>query len=113
MFDSRKTAPTGEATEPARDAVRMRFLTAGGAVVELRSRRFDTRYYTSRGRGYVDGTDRWREVDGYTWGCLGCGLVGKVAYDDTEYLPGELNLAREHANAHAGQCRALPRSERP
>lgn len=87
----------------------MRFLTVGGATVEVHSYRFQTNY-TSRGRPYA--SDRLREVDGFVWQCLGCGTHSRDSflYDDG-YLPNEHAEARDHANAHACECRAMPKPE--
>jgi hypothetical protein len=67
--------------QPEADSPLMRFLTLGGAVVELR---LCTRY------------DRPR------WECLGCGKA------DTLY---EISTARDGANEHASICRAMPKPE--
>ncbi|WP_438490721.1 hypothetical protein [Streptomyces sp. S186] len=89
----------------------MRFLTAGGATVELRSHRFSTRY-TGQGRPYV--SDEVRDVDGFVWKCLGCDADGRsdgpnpIRFDGGRYLPGERDEARRDANAHAQTCRAMP-----
>jgi hypothetical protein len=105
-----------QTTEPepvpvAADPVLMRFLTVGGATVELQRHCFTTRY-TWQGRPYVGDP---RQVDGFVWKCLGCGADGKghISSWDGDYLPDERNEARGHANAHAHECRAMPRAEVP
>ncbi|MGW2861914.1 hypothetical protein [Streptomyces sp. NPDC001205] len=104
------TAPAAPA--PAAEAPLMRFLTQGGAVVELRSHRFRTRY-TAQGRPFV--SDKYREVNGFTWKCLGCdrrGSGGRGPFSEGEpYLPGEDGQARDDANKHAAACRAMPKPQ--
>lgn len=83
-----------------------RYLTVGGATVELRNHRFSTEY-TGRGRGYV-GTQR-HDVDGFTWTCQGCGTKGGTGFLREEpYLPTERRQANDDANSHAETCRAMP-----
>jgi hypothetical protein len=102
----RPSIPSEPVPDPADTAVLTRFLTLGGATVELRSHRFTTTY-TVQGRPFV--SDHARTVDGYVWECLGCGADGKGILDwDGRYLPDERAQAREHANTHAGACRAMP-----
>lgn len=91
------------------NAVVMRFLTQGGAVVELRTLRFRTNY-TWQGRPYV--SDDYHEVDGFTWRCFGCdkrGNAGDIASLPEPYLPDEDGQARDDANKHAAACRAMPK----
>lgn len=106
------TPPTRTA-EPAAPAapspVIARFLTLGGATVELRATRFTT-HYTHQGRPYV--SDTAHEVNGFTWYCHGCDDNGynsnSLLYGETQYLPSEADRARNDANGHAGTCRAMP-----
>lgn len=97
------------APEPVATAPLMRFLTLGGAVVEVHNHRFRTRYL--HGRPYPDKESG--EVDGFIWRCLGCAADGESdgadgpSIDRGRYLPKELHLARTDANTHAGQCRAM------
>ncbi len=95
------------------EGVIARYLTVGGATVEMRSLRFTTRY-TPQGRPYV--SDKSREVDGSSWFCLGCGADGStdaaatyIRFDHGRYLPNERDDARRDANAHAEKCRAMPK----
>lgn len=101
-----ETTDTAAATTPEADAPLMRFLTVGGATVELRTRKFTTKY-THLGRPYV--SDEVRVVDGYSWTCLGCRTVGQPNIFDYDYLPNEERQARDDANKHAAACRAMPR----
>lgn len=97
--------PTNEATATGA-TVLMRFLTTGGAVVELRSHQFSS-HYTRQGR--PNWSPDTRTVDGYQWTCLGCDQRGEPGYLDNDYLDNERRKARNEANAHASTCRAMPR----
>jgi hypothetical protein len=90
------------------DNILMRFLTQGGAVVELRRHEFKTNY-THKGRPYVG--DEWYPVNGFRWECLGCGKVGGPTFSEHNYLPDEGDEARDDANEHATSCRAMPKPE--
>ncbi|MGS2645798.1 hypothetical protein [Streptosporangium sp. G12] len=111
-FPRKPQAASSEPTWPA--DVLARFLTVGGATVDVQSVRFTTRY-TFRGRPYVDAA---REVDGFAWQCLGCDATGAtdgsnpIQFDYGRYLPNERDLARREANAHAERCRAMPKPQR-
>ncbi|ESQ01825.1 hypothetical protein B590_30118 (plasmid) [Streptomyces sp. PVA_94-07] len=87
-------------------AVRMQFVTQGGADVNLYDHTFETRYLP---RGRPDVGHGFRTVDGYRWKCMGCELVGKVSIFDENYLPNELDKARTDANDHAANCRSKPK----
>ncbi|CAM5250243.1 hypothetical protein SGLAM104S_01611 [Streptomyces glaucescens] len=113
--------PTAQAQQPPSpiaapwpEGVLARFITVGGATVDLLTHTFRTRY-TGQGRPYV--SDEGREVDGFTWACLGCGATSAtngrnyIRFDYGRYLPTEDGEAREDAQTHAERCRALPRPE--
>ena len=68
--------------QPGADSPLMRFLTLGGAAVELH------RYASRNAR--------------YRWECLGCGKAD---------APYEISHARDGANEHASICRAMPKPE--
>lgn len=108
--DTPMTSTTTETTAPQTgDNVVMRFLTQGGATIELRSHTFRTRYL-AKGRPYIG--DQSRTVDGYRWECLGCETIGRPSPGspfDTDYLPNEREKARNDANQHAATCRAMPK----
>jgi hypothetical protein len=91
-------------------SAKWQFATQGGAIVELRSKRFETRWHPWRGRPGV--VDTPYEVDGFVWECLGCDAIGRDpgSYEG-DYLPSEREVARDEANAHAEKCRALPKPE--
>ncbi|MFJ1695683.1 hypothetical protein ACIOHC_11115 [Streptomyces sp. NPDC088252] len=99
-------------TEPWPKGVIARYLTVGGATVDLSTLRFTTRY-TWKGRPYV--SDEAREVEGFTWACGGCDATSStsgrnhIRFDYGRYLPNERHEASEDANKHAEECRALPR----
>ena len=89
----------------------MRFLTVGGAAVEVRSHTFRTRY-TFQGRPF--GSDTYRTCDGYRWECLGCNTIGTpYGFGDHDYLDTEADKARDDANDHASTCRAMPKPVQP
>jgi hypothetical protein len=80
-----KESPVSETTAPAENGpnVLMRFLTLGGAIA------------------IVTGSGSYGAEDCH-WKCLGC--------DDTDNgIPRWGWNARDAANAHAGQCRAMPK----
>ncbi|WP_187368119.1 hypothetical protein [Nonomuraea terrae] len=83
-----------------------RFVTLGGAMVDLDRQRFTT---TFDHRGAPYGASKPYEIDGYNWRCHGCGSYGREG--DTYHDPGfrREQEAREDANDHAGMCRAVPR----
>jgi hypothetical protein len=87
-----------------------RFLTAGGAVVELRKVHFRTRYIS---RPCVLPEGETRPCDGFTWRCHGCGVKGSAGTIFTEpYLDGDEKQARDDANDHAARCRSMPLGDR-
>lgn len=94
---------------PDADPPLMRFLTLGGAVVEVVRYRFTTDYLP-QGRPFVGHEGYRRDVDGFRWACRGCGCTGKHndSYDPG-YLDSEESAARDDANAHAAACRSMPR----
>ncbi|MFE2412332.1 hypothetical protein ACFXDE_28690 [Kitasatospora sp. NPDC059408] len=83
-----------------------RYLTVGGAQIDLTSVRFRTRFLP-KGRPYVG--DTYHEVDGFTWKCNGCGTTGSVGVYGDPYLPNERQDAHLDANAHANECRSMPK----
>ncbi|KMS81805.1 hypothetical protein ACH49_01350 [Streptomyces leeuwenhoekii] len=105
-----------QTTQPADwpEGVIARYLTVGGATVDVRTHRFTTRY-TGQGRPYVGNEDY--EVDGFTWACFGCDATGAtdgrnyIRLDYGRYLPTERGEVRQDAQEHAERCRALPRPE--
>lgn len=97
---------------PKRDtSILMRFLTLGGATVELRADHFTTRWHPLR--GCPDIVVKPYEVDGFTWECLGCDTVDRGngrGYGKRGYLPRDRKEARDDANEHADTCRSMPKS---
>ncbi|MDN3244133.1 hypothetical protein [Streptomyces sp. ZSW22] len=87
------------------EGVLMRYLTVGGATVDLRKTRFTTRW----NGGPPFAATEAREIDGFQWTCTGCQSYGREGdtYNDPHFR--ELKEAREDAQAHAERCRALPR----
>ena len=87
-----------------------RFLTAGGAVVELRKVHFRTCYIS---RPLVLPEGETRPCDGFTWTCHGCGVKGSASTIFTEpYLDSDEKQARGDANDHAARCRSMPPGDR-
>lgn len=82
----------------------MRFLTQGGAAVDLRSHTWTELAVIREERVRVERT-------GFRWSCAGCDTTGPREYDSrTGYYESEPRESRDHANAHADACRAMPRS---
>ncbi|MFD7922516.1 hypothetical protein ACFV3R_25230 [Streptomyces sp. NPDC059740] len=102
------TAQPSETEQTAKptDTAVMRFLTLGGATVDVRATRFTTRWLRP-GPPYA--ARQPYETNGFQWECGGCGAYGREGdtYNDPNYR--EQREAREHANSHAEKCRALPR----
>ena len=98
------------ATEtPATGNVLMRFLTQGGATVELHTHAYRTHY-----NGLGHWTAELSDVTGSNWRCLGCdtrGRIGFQGYGSSEYgySETEADKARDEANKHAGECRSMPK----
>lgn len=100
MIGTEKTTPAWP------DDVVVRYLTVGGATVDLHRKRFTTTF-SHRGAPYA--ADKPYEVDGFNWRCLGCGVYGREG--DSYHDPGYRSLpeARDVAQGHAEKCRAIPR----
>ncbi|MFF9287533.1 hypothetical protein [Streptomyces griseosporeus] len=104
--------PTTVTTTPQTDTdVVMRFLTQGGATVELHHQVRTVRHIAGR-PGYLLPDNQSRTSHGFNWRCLGCGSIGGggpygMGYHHfDEYEPNE---SRDEANEHAAQCRAMPK----
>lgn len=103
-----ETATAQSVTEqPAKkdDNALMRFLTQGGAVVEV----YPTRFVTRWAGGPPFAAAEPYEIGGFQWKCAGCGAYGREGetYKDRCYR--ELAEARTEANEHAATCRAMPK----
>ncbi|WP_433382660.1 hypothetical protein [Streptosporangium sp. CA-115845] len=98
------------ANTPWPEGVITRYLTVGGATVDLHSHRF-TAKWSYRGAPYAASPDQRYEVGGFNWRCLGCDAYGREG--DTYNEPGyrALDEARESAQEHAERCRAISRPE--
>lgn len=106
---SKETTVTTEPvpSEPHADPVAMRFLTQGGATVELRAQTFRKPYNSRQddgGRWVHD----WRDANGFNWRCLGCDTVGRRFHTLRAYDESEPDESRRDANDHAEKCRAMP-----
>ena len=110
--DTPMTSTTTETSPPQTDDnVVMRFLTQGGATVELR-RQTRTVNYQYGNPGYLLGNGQTRVSNGFNWRCLGCNAIGgggRYGFGDNhfdEYMP---EKSRTEANEHAATCRAMPK----
>ncbi|MEV8523167.1 hypothetical protein AB0451_03265 [Streptomyces sp. NPDC052000] len=95
----------------ATPAVLMRFLTQGGAVVELHKHTYAARTDI---RGYALTAGERRTVDGVNWRCLGCGSQGgqgRYGFGPGGYEGWDLYEPRSDANEHASACRAMPKPQ--
>lgn len=92
-------------TEQTTDTAVMRFLTLGGATVELH----DITWEEERLR--ADGYEK-ETVEGRSWRCTGCD-VDSASPGQSQNIYGRYygrdNRSRDHANTHAEKCRAMPR----
>lgn len=115
---ARQETPTPEPVTAAEtdapqddDNVLMRFITQGGATVELH--RQDRTVRTQAGSVYALPNGTSRLSHGFNWRCLGCDLIGGGGryglggrhFDETQKFE-----ARNEANQHATDCRALPKN---
>lgn len=83
----------------------MRFLTQGGAVVELYPHQWAELQVRNKERIWVDCT-------GFEWRCTGCDMTGnrkRLKLSDIGYQEREPRDSRTDANFHADSCRAMPR----
>ncbi|MFF7190516.1 hypothetical protein ACFZAR_36095 [Streptomyces sp. NPDC008222] len=98
------------AQETANDVV-MRFLTQGGATVELHHQ--DKRVRTLPGSSVqVMPNGETRISHGFNWRCLGCGDIGgggRYGLGDRHFDRFQKDEARNEANQHATTCRAMPK----
>jgi hypothetical protein len=87
----------------------MRFLTLGGATVELYRHTWTVHHYAT-----THTPAKTFQQAGFEWRCTGCDKTGaekhhrmnRAGYDET--TPSD---SRNDANAHASVCRALPRPD--
>ena len=102
-----KTQP--ETPDPWPEGVVMRFLTLGGAVVDVRQRQADLRTRPGSTVDLLPDGETWR-AEVFGWRCLGCGEVGAQGHYGlgSSYFE-DLGEARKGANNHATACRAMPR----
>jgi hypothetical protein len=112
----RKENPVVETTTTpvkAEPDVLMRFLTQGGAVVELHRQVRRVRTRAGAGR-YLLPDGKTRSSQGFNWRCLGCeatGGGGRYGLGDGHFDECQQREARDEANAHAEKCRAMPKPE--
>lgn len=109
----RKETPMTTTTttdKPANDVL-MRFLTQGGATVELH--RQDQRVRTLPGSSVqLMPNGETRISHGFNWHCLGCDAIGgggRYGLGDRHFDERHPNESRDEANAHAEKCRAMPK----
>jgi hypothetical protein len=107
MPETAATTETSAMPEETAPAPLIRFLTVGGAAVEVRRTRFITRWAScppfAAAAPY--------EIDGFQWTCHGCGAYGREGetYQDRNFR--QEKEARDDANGHAANCRAMPKPE--
>jgi hypothetical protein len=93
------------------DGVVMRFLTQGGATVEL-NRQTRTVNYLPGQRGYLMPNNEKRVSRGFNWRCLGCNEIGgggRYGFGDRHFDEHTPRESRDEANQHATTCRAMPK----
>jgi hypothetical protein len=103
--------PATEATSQTSNDVVMRFLTQGGATVELH-RQTRTVNYLPGQPGYLMPNNEKRVSNGFNWRCLGCNTIGgggRYGLQDRHYDEDYLTTSRAEANTHATTCRAMPK----
>lgn len=98
--------PIDTAAEKPEVNVLMRFLTQGGATVEVHPKEFTARF-DYRGAPYAVETPY--KVDGFNWRCAGCAGFGRE--NETYYELGfrRIGEARDEANQHAKDCQSMPK----
>lgn len=91
------------------DNVLMRFLTQGGATVELYPHAWTETHYN------IDNKPRKRiDREGFEWRCLGCDETGadkNLRLRGAGYHERQPRESRNEANTHATTCRAMPKPE--
>lgn len=93
--------------EPWPEDVLARFLTQGGAVVDLHRQEWKVYHYATQFT-----PAEMVEKRGFNWRCLGCDAIGGGdlhSWDGRGYEEREPRESRQAANEHATECRALPR----
>lgn len=105
----RKETAVPETTTQTETDVLMRFLTQGGAVVELHSQVRRVRTHAGAGR-YLLPDGETRISEGFNWRCLGCeatGGGGRYGLGDGHFDETQQRDARDEANAHAKGCQSM------
>jgi hypothetical protein len=104
------TTSTDTPTEQTDGNVAMRFLTHGGATVEVH--RQDRRLRTVPGNStLLMPAGETRISQGFNWRCLGCDAIGgggRYGLGDRHFDENKPEKSRDEANQHANNCRALP-----
>jgi hypothetical protein len=93
--------PATVAEAPATGNVLMRFLTLGGATVDVYAQAWTVRLYSGG-----EAREQIRER-GFQWVCRGCDQAGKDHRLGRGYAETEPNCSRDAANDHAAECRAM------
>lgn len=109
MPKSTSTPQPQPSPAPPTDNVLMRFLTQGGATVELYPHAWTETHYN------IDNKPR-KQIDreGFEWRCLGCDETGadkNLRLRGAGYHERQPRESRDEANQHATTCRAMPRPE--
>jgi hypothetical protein len=105
------TSDTQTPTPQAEDSVVMRFLTQGGATVELHRQDRTVRTLPGNSVQLMAG-GQTRISHGSNWRCLGCDAIGgggRYGLGDRHFDFNQKEQARDEANTHANTCRAMPK----
>lgn len=92
---------------PVDDNVLMRFLTRGGATVELYPHAWTETHYN------IDNKPRQKfSREGFEWRCLGCDATGaetNMRLGGAGYQERQPRDSRKEANTHAAACWSMPK----
>jgi hypothetical protein len=101
-----ETTATGTAPQTSDDVV-MRFLTQGGATVELYPHAWTETHYN------IDHKPRQQVArEGFEWRCLGCDTTGaetNLRLGGAGYHERQPRDSRKEANKHASTCWSMPK----
>ncbi len=98
-------------TETITDDVVMRFLTQGGATVELHRQDYRLRTKPFNSIELLPNGES-RISHGFNWRCLGCNAIGgggRYGLNERHFDEHKPEESRDEANAHAANCRAMPK----
>ena len=105
------TAETANTAQQPTDDVVMRFLTQGGATIELHRQDYCLRTMPGNSVQLMPNNET-RISHGFNWRCLGCDAIGgggKYGLNERHFDEYRPNESRTEANEHAANCRAMPK----